>query len=609
PEGLEFSVTRGVVSGVRDVNGIEMIQAAVPIERGNSGGPLVDRQGRAIGIVTLKSALTENLGFALPVARLNALLQKPNTIPMVYWQRMGRLNSRLWQLPDGSDGPTWRQQAGTISVNGMGAGFGGRSLCLSKIAVPEVPYEISAEVKLDDESGAGGIVFGSDGGDRHYAFYPSAGQLRLTRFDGATVYSWNILQQAPSAHYKSGDWNSLRVRVEAKVIQCFLNGHLIFESDDQAWRRGSFGLCKFRQTEPLFRRFAVGENLVQERKETSPDLESFLKQFAAGDTSGGSDALFTQLKAMGAGVGELREAAMELRKRADLLDAVAVQLHRAKVAESMIEVLDRTEKNGRLLESALLIAYLDNPQLEIRDYLAELDRMAVELEENLQIAVAAGNTGAPGKLSERQKLELLGLYLFEQNGFHGSRSDYYNKSNSFMNAVLDDREGLPISLSVLFMELGRRIGLDIEGVPLPGRFVVRHVPARSGALPQLVDVFDGGRFIAEEDAAILVKELTGTDLAPEHLMAASTRQIILRMLRNLSGAAIDRQDSDGALPFLDLLLVISPEEVQERLSRAILLFQSGQGDQAIADIDWLIEREPSGMDVDRLKDWRATLGM
>ncbi|MDA0813757.1 MAG: transglutaminase-like domain-containing protein, partial [Verrucomicrobia bacterium] len=252
------------------------------------------------------------------------------------------------------------------------------------------------------------------------------------------------------------------------------------------------------------------------------------------------------------------------------------------------------------------VAYLDDPNLIVSDYLAELDRMAVELEENLE--VAAANTGVEnGTISDRQKLELLGLYLFEQNGFHGSRSDYNDRSNSYLNRVLDDREGLPISLCIVYMELGRRIGLKIEGVPLPGHFVVRHLPGREGALPQLVDVFEGGVLLAEEDAAKLVMEHAGQSLRPEHLIAASNRDFIVRILRNLIGGAIDQQDAGLALPHLDLLLAIAPDEPQERLSRAILLFQSGNPERAVTDIEWLIEHEPPGMDMERLREWRGSL--
>ncbi|MEZ5327781.1 MAG: tetratricopeptide repeat protein [Verrucomicrobiales bacterium] len=605
PQGLEFSVTQGVVSGLRDVNGIEMIQAAVPIERGNSGGPLIDRMGRVLGVITLKAALTENLGFAVPVENVGKLLEKPNTVPMIYWQRIGRLNPRLWSVPEADEGVSWRQRAGVISAQGAGAGFGGRALCFSKVDAPDLPYDISVEVKLDDESGAAGIMFGSDGADRHYGFYPTSGQLRLTRFDGPTVYSWNILEQTTSTYYRAGDWNHLRVRLEVDRIRCYLNGHLVIESNDQAWRTGSAGLCKFRETQPVYRRFEVAPDL-ETPGDPQPEIKAVIQQFASGGNPINIEALFNKLTDLKVESSVVTEAASELRKRADEMEEIALRLHHDSVSQSMMELFARDDADVDLLQAALLVAYLDNPSLIVGDYVAELDRMAVELDENLEVAtLSVGSNGS--EITERQKLELLGLYLFEQNGFHGSRSDYRNKSNSYLNEVLDDREGLPISLGIVYMELGRRIGLKIEGVPLPGHFIVRHQPARPGALAQLVDVFDGGKLITEEQAAELVMESTGLTLAPEHLERASNRQIIVRVLRNLIGVAIEKQEVGEALSNLNLLLAIAPEEPQERLSRAILHFQSGRPESAREDIDWLIENEPVGIDVDRLREWRASL--
>jgi serine protease Do len=128
PVGLAFSVVEGVVSEPkRDIDGMPMIQLAVPIERGNSGGPLLDRQGRVLGLLTMKSARTENLGFAMPVNELKKLLEKPNPVPMNRWLTIGVLNPRVWKPLMGAQ---WSQHAGVVNVQQAGEGFGGRSLCL-----------------------------------------------------------------------------------------------------------------------------------------------------------------------------------------------------------------------------------------------------------------------------------------------------------------------------------------------------------------------------------------------------------------------------------------------------------------------------------------------
>ena len=127
PLGLERSVVAGVLSGRREVDGRTMLQIAMPIERGNSGGPVLDLEGRVHGLVTLKSLKTDNLGFAAPVNQLKPLIEKPNPVAMAKWLTIGVLDPDLWKpLPGGR----WRQRAGRVQVDGRGGGLGGRCVCL-----------------------------------------------------------------------------------------------------------------------------------------------------------------------------------------------------------------------------------------------------------------------------------------------------------------------------------------------------------------------------------------------------------------------------------------------------------------------------------------------
>src|SRR5262249_2137597 len=116
--------------------------------------------------------------------------------------------------------------------------------------------------KLDDEAGAAGLVFHADGGDRHYGFYPTGGQLRLTRFEGPDVLTWKILEQKRSPHYRPGDWNVLKVRVATDGIKCYVNDHLVIESTDTGLSSGQVGLAKFRDTRAEFRDFRAAKAIA-----------------------------------------------------------------------------------------------------------------------------------------------------------------------------------------------------------------------------------------------------------------------------------------------------------------------------------------------------------
>src|SRR5262249_60989892 len=124
---------------------------------------------------------------------------------------------------------------------------------------------------------------------------------------------------------------------------------------------------------------------------------------------------------------------------------------------------------------------------DVEGYRHEMERMAREISRSL-----------PGEADAAAKLAAFNKYLFDEHGFHGSRGDYYHRSNSYVNEVLDDREGLPITLSVIYIELARKIGLKVVGVGLPGHFVVRHEP--SAGEGELIDVYLRGQGVPREPA-------------------------------------------------------------------------------------------------------------
>ncbi|WP_395751792.1 trypsin-like peptidase domain-containing protein [Prosthecobacter sp.] len=580
PEGLGFSIVQGVLSATREIDGRQMLQVAVPIEQGNSGGPLLDMQGRVLGLLTLKSLKTDNLGFAMPVNELKTLIEKPNPVPMSRWLTIGALNPKLWKTHLGAQ---WTQHAGIIRSELPGSGFGGRALCLSTHKVPEESFEIATTVHLDDEGGAAGLTFCSDGEEKHYGFYASGGKLRLTRFNGPDVYSWTILADVPSDAYKPGEWNALRVRVEPERILCFVNGKKVIESADTGLRGGSAGLCKFRTTVAQFRNFRIGTDLAEKalEPEVASKMRSKVEEYVA-DATSSEKTLEGLLESPAAAKRVLVEQRRKLEEEATKLRDLERELHRRAMTKEILAELAKPEPEINLLRCALLLARHDNPEVDISSYLTSFKAMVLDLKEDPEIK--AGTIPAVKRLSR---------YLFEENGFHGSRGDYSSRSNSYLNEVIDDREGLPITLSVLYVELASALGVQgVFGVPLPGKFMVGFRDGPEGEL-QLVDVFEHGKLVTVEQAALA---LTEDGRFPEDALAPTTKQtILLRMLRNLMSSVFDNNHSlRESLPYLNLFLAIDPKAAPERLTRAQMRQRFGEKAGAREDVSWLIENFPEG---------------
>jgi regulator of sirC expression with transglutaminase-like and TPR domain len=591
PHGLKHSVVSGVVSGRRKIDGRQMIQLAIPVEPGNSGGPVLDMQGRALGIVTMKSLVTENLGFAVEINTLKSLLERPNPVPIDRWLTIGAIDRGLWQPLFGA---RWQQRAGRILVDGLGAGFGGRSLLLAQEEAPELPYEVAVAVRLDDESGAAGLVFHADGGDRHYGFYPSNGKLRLSRFEGPDVFSWQVLAEKPSEAYLPGDWNQLKVRVERGKLSCFVNDELVIDSTDEGLTKGRVGLAKFRNTGAEFRRFAVGRELPDERpaKETIARLAKAIDKLPPL-----AESHEETLKSLAADRHQDAEAALvarasDLENRARELKLLAADVRLSAVLAEFERLAGPAADPVDLLRAALTLARLDEEDVDVEAYVKHVDRMAEEVRKKL--------TDGAG---ESERLAALNEYLFRDNGFHGSRTDYYHRANSYISRVIDDREGLPITLSLLYVELAARLGIKVEGVGLPAHFVARHVP-REGE-PQLLDVFDGAAALSREQAEKKVAELTGEQARDEDFSAVAPRQMLLRMLQNLLAVAqrdAKGPDREAIQRYTSAMLVLDPALVRERGLRAVVRWETGRRDAAVADIQAILDARPEGIDLAELRN-------
>ena len=258
-----------------------------------------------------------------------------------------------------------------------------------------------------------------------------------------------------------------------------------------------------------------------------------------------------------------------------------------------------------LARASLMLAQDAYPGLDVGGCLASIDDIAVKVKKRLS------EDAFPA-----QKLQALNYTLFTELNFSGNVTDYYDPRNSYLNQVLERRVGIPITLSVLYIEIGQRIGLDLKGVSFPGHFLVK-LSVDRGQL--VLDPFSGGETQTEAElrqrlAKVMpAQDASRASLAP-FLEAATPRQIVTRMLRNLKGIYMQASKYEQALAVMHRLLLVMPEAVDELRDRGIIYEKLECFRPALSDLQNYLRRRPNAMDaveihgkVDHLKRSAARL--
>jgi regulator of sirC expression with transglutaminase-like and TPR domain len=238
-----------------------------------------------------------------------------------------------------------------------------------------------------------------------------------------------------------------------------------------------------------------------------------------------------------------------------------------------------------LARTALRIAMIEYPGLDPVLWVTRLDALADRARRH-----------AEAEESEAL-LDALDAVLFVEEGFHGNVASYYDPRNSFLNDVLERRTGIPITLSVVYIEVARRLGVRVDGVGFPGHFLVAHV-AEAGL--ELIDPFNRGARVDAAGCRRLLEAATGAPgpLRPEMLRVVSRRQILVRMLRNLKAIYGQGGDIARAVAVLDRILQIAPGETDELRDRGLLRHQLGDANGALRDLDAYVRIAPAGEDLD-----------
>ena len=268
--------------------------------------------------------------------------------------------------------------------------------------------------------------------------------------------------------------------------------------------------------------------------------------------------------------------------------------------DSFTALVSREDREIDLARACLQIAEDAYPGLDVDGYVGEIARFAARLRTRL----------APGAATE-DRVIALNEFLFGDLGFSGNAGDYYDPRNSYLNEVLDRRRGIPITLSVLYMEIGRRIELPLEGVSFPGHFLVR-LPLRGGTL--VLDPFEGGVPQSEDELRERLKRViprvagasTGSvDVAnlplDQFLEPANKRQILARLLRNLKGIYREKDDPERMLQVLNRMRIVAPEAAGDLRDRGFLYERLECWRPALQDLGGYLEREPDAADADEVR--------
>jgi regulator of sirC expression with transglutaminase-like and TPR domain len=266
--------------------------------------------------------------------------------------------------------------------------------------------------------------------------------------------------------------------------------------------------------------------------------------------------------------------------------------------QDLLDLLASTNETVPLDVAALQLATIEYPNLTLDPYLALLDSHASELSERVS------------DLTDGEEfIETMNRYMVEELGFGGNQDDYYKPGNSCLNDVLTERVGIPITLSVAYIEIARRLDRPLYGIGLPGHFIVQY---DDGDFSAYIDVFNSGQILLESECFALSKQVTGQDPGADHdlLRPVTKRYILVRMLNNLRAVYFRQKSPPKAAEVLNLLIAAEPDVADSYKQRAICRAQMEMYRGARSDFELYLRLNPHAHDrvqveaqIERLRAW------
>jgi regulator of sirC expression with transglutaminase-like and TPR domain len=262
--------------------------------------------------------------------------------------------------------------------------------------------------------------------------------------------------------------------------------------------------------------------------------------------------------------------------------------------------LVQSDAHFPLLEAAASLAQDEYPDLDVEQVLGDVDQLLARLKRRL-----------PADAPELQRLRALNQFFFRDLGFGGNINDYYDPDNSYLNAVLRTRRGIPITLAVLWLELAVGLGLNARGVAFPGHFMVK-VNLPKGQV--VIDPFSGQSLSREELVERLEPFRQRSSISDEfevpmglYLQSALPREIISRMLRNLQDIHKTQEDWPRLIAVQDRLIVLQPDAWSEYRERGLAWAAQGEVAQAVADLETYLDHAEDALDLDVISERLAEL--
>lgn len=269
-----------------------------------------------------------------------------------------------------------------------------------------------------------------------------------------------------------------------------------------------------------------------------------------------------------------------------------MQFIETAVSKAFVREVGLPEGEMNLARAGLLFARAEYPELDCGWYLGQLDLIAHDI--GTRVEYDAGPD---------VRLAVMIQYLFGDLGFNGNVDDYYDPRNSYLNEVIDRRLGIPITLSIIFLELAERVGLSAQGISFPGHFLVA---VDEGEDVVIVDAFDGGAMLARETFMERLRERadseTSSDALETALRPASKLETLLRQLRNLKSVYTESGDVEKTLNILNHMLTIDKELLPELLERAALYETLGYVRGAVEDYGRALGHISPGADREEIRD-------